>query len=144
MGPTTALANPTYRDVCTGKTGHVEVCHFHYSGGDKIYESLCRHFFSFHDPTTLNRQGNDIGAQYASVIFYYNSRQRMIAENVRMDYQNLLDQNRIRYSGSHVATDIRPATVFYEAESEHQDYLFHNPGGYCNHFYRNDADRPCI
>ena len=60
MGPKSAIANPTYGDVCTGTTQHVEVCHFDYIGGEDAYEALCRHFFSFHDPTTLNRQGMNI------------------------------------------------------------------------------------
>ena len=75
MGPETAKKNPTYREVCTGTTQHVEVYDLKFDGDEKTYESLVKHFFQFHDPTTLNYQGNDRGTQYASAIFYYDSKQ---------------------------------------------------------------------
>lgn len=140
MGPPQAKENPTYREVCTGQTGHVEVFDVNFTGGDRTFEYLCRHFFTFHDPTTLNRQGNDVGSQYASVIYCYTDEQITIAERVRHEIQQLLDKKIIRYSGPTVLTEIKRATVFYSAEDEHQRYLDKNPGGYCNHFYRVDPD----
>ena len=74
--------DPSYRDVCSGTTGHVEVYDFTFKGDATTYEELCKHFFSFHDPTTLNRQGNDVGTQYGSVIFYHDDAQKDIAEKV--------------------------------------------------------------
>lgn len=71
MGPTTSKANPSYREVCSGSTGHVEVYDVEFDGKEDTYEQLVRHFFSFHDPTTLNAQGNDRGTQYASVLYCY-------------------------------------------------------------------------
>lgn len=75
MGPQGAKANPSYREVCSGRTGHVEVYDFEFDGNLSTYENLIKHFFSFHDPTTENRQGNDQGTQYASTIFYYDDDQ---------------------------------------------------------------------
>ena len=84
-------------------------------------------------------QGNDIGTQYASVIYYYNPSQQEIAERVKAEFQVLLNEKRVRYADTAIRTDLQPATNFYEAEPEHQDYLLRNPGGYCNHFYRIDS-----
>lgn len=171
MGPSSALANPTYRDVCTGTSQHVEVCEFTYAGGEETFAALCRHFFSFHDPTTLDRQGaahpsslpcslflyhsvanpmracslmlgNDVGSQYASVIFYRSDLQRQVAEQITEETQALVDASRMRYVLPRVVTQVLPATVFYEAEREHQGYLANHPGGYCNHFYRADDQKP--
>jgi peptide-methionine (S)-S-oxide reductase len=86
--------------------------------------------------------GNDVGSQFASVIYYYTHSQREIATRVRDEYQSLLDERRVHYSGTRVVTRVSEATVFYMAESEHQCYLESNPGGYCNHYYRSDELRP--
>lgn len=75
MGPTTSVANPSYRAVCSGTTGHVEVYDCVFDGNEETYEQLVRHFFMFHDPTTLNKQGNDAGTQYASVLYCYDQKQ---------------------------------------------------------------------
>lgn len=137
MGPEGAPENPTYREVCSGKTGHVEVYHFDFEGGNDYYEDLVRFFFQFHDPTTSNRQGNDKGTQYASVIYYYSEEQRVIAERIKEELQSHLDCGNLKcYQTKVVTTDIRPATVFYAAHDEHQDYLTVNPNGYCNHRLR--------
>ena len=83
MSPSpSAVRNPSYRDVCTGRTSHVEVYDLEYDGNEDSYRSLCKFFFMFHDPTTLNRQGNDRGTQYASAIFYYDDKQKAIAQEV--------------------------------------------------------------
>jgi peptide-methionine (S)-S-oxide reductase len=75
MGPPSSGANPSYRDVCSGTTGHVEVYDCEFDGNEETYEQLVRHFFMFHDPTTLNKQGNDRGTQYASVLYCYDQKQ---------------------------------------------------------------------
>jgi peptide-methionine (S)-S-oxide reductase len=75
MGPTTSAPNPSYREVCSGTTGHVEVYDCEFDGNEETYEQLVRHFFMFHDPTTLNKQGNDRGTQYASVLYCYDQKQ---------------------------------------------------------------------
>jgi peptide-methionine (S)-S-oxide reductase len=135
MGPKTAVVNPSYKDVCTGKTGHVEVYNFSFDGGPEMYEKLVRFFYRFHDPTTLNQQGNDRGTQYGSVIFCYDDEQKEIAHRVTKSLQTILsssDENIYR-GGDKVRTDVREATVFYAATEEHQEYLMKNPWGYCNH-----------
>jgi peptide-methionine (S)-S-oxide reductase len=137
MGPANAPPNPNYRDVCTGTTGHVEVYDLKYSGGDAYYEEMVRFFFQFHDPTTLNRQGNDRGTQYASVIYCYTDKQFEIATRVKKELQELLDLKKIKgYKEKEVMTDIRQSTMFFPAHAEHQDFLMNNPNGYCNHRMR--------
>eukprot|EP01035_Chromulina_nebulosa_P017171 gene17171-22687_t len=136
MGPETAKKNPTYREVCSGTTQHVEVYDLEFNGDETTYENLVKHFFTFHDPTTKNRQGNDAGTQYASAIFYYDNKQKEIATRVKSELQSLVNSGKIRYQGKTVETDIIPATIFYPAHDEHQAYLDKNPGGYCNHAYR--------
>ncbi|CAM9611306.1 unnamed protein product, partial [Ectocarpus fasciculatus] len=141
MGPLQAVGNPSYREVCSGRTGHVEVYDVEYSGGGEVLKKLCRHFFSFHDPTTLNRQGTDVGTQYASMIYCYQKDQIEIAKEIKNEYQRLSENKVVRYSDNTILTDILDATTFYPAEEEHQAYLKKNPGGYCNHFYRIDTAR---
>ena len=142
MGPPGSKANPSYREVCTGKTGHVEVLEADFAdpqgiGRAVVYEQLLRHFFMFHDPTTMNRQGNDVGTQYASVIFVHDSMQQKIAENVKASLQEHVAAGRIRnYAMTSVKTEIAAATKFYPAHNGHQNYLAENPGGYCNHYMR--------
>lgn len=136
MGPKTAIANPSYSEVCSGKTGHVEVYRFTFDGNENTYEELVRFFYTFHNPTTLNEQGNDRGTQYASVIYCYDDDQKQIAKDVTKSLQQVLDSSQgsvYRGGDSKVRTDIRDATVFYPATSEHQEYLRKNPWGYCNH-----------
>lgn len=137
MGPTGAKAFPTYKEVCTGTTQQVEVYDLAFDGDDKTYEALVKHFFMFHDPTTTDRQGNDMGTQYASTIFVYDAKQREIAQKVKTELQGYVSAGKVpQYVGKSVVTSIQDATVFYPAHEEHQEYLDKNSGGYCNHFYR--------
>lgn len=108
--------NPTYREVCTGTTGHAESIKITFDPAQIAYEDLLQVFFETHDPTTLNRQGNDSGTQYRSEIFYTSEAQKKAAEN----FINLLTDQKI-YS-SPVVTKISKASAFYEAEDYHQDY----------------------
>lgn len=139
----TAMKNPSYRQVCSGDSGHVEVLHIEYDAGKVAYEALVRFFYTFHDPTTPNRQGNDSGPQYASAIFVHTEEQKAAAEAVTGSLQALLSQGSLTKGGQPttfatgtVSTAIRPAGKFYPAEQGHQDYLNKNPGGYCNHRVR--------
>eukprot|EP00599_Poterioochromonas_sp_BG-1_P005217 CAMPEP_0173149902 /NCGR_PEP_ID=MMETSP1105-20130129/10615_1 /TAXON_ID=2985 /ORGANISM="Ochromonas sp., Strain BG-1" /LENGTH=214 /DNA_ID=CAMNT_0014064883 /DNA_START=72 /DNA_END=717 /DNA_ORIENTATION=- len=137
MGPPTAKRAPTYKEVCTGTTQQVEVYDFEYEGDETTYENLVKHFFMFHDPTVLNAQEQDIGTQYASVIYVYDQKQKEIATKVKSEVQKLLNENKITtYRGKTVTTAINDATEFFPAHEEHQEYLDKNPGGYCNHRYR--------
>mmetsp|Transcript_6571 Transcript_6571/g.10569 ORF Transcript_6571/g.10569 Transcript_6571/m.10569 type:complete len:151 (+) Transcript_6571:226-678(+) len=132
-------ANPNYRQVCSGETGHVEVLHFRYDKRKVSYEQLVRYFFQFHDPTTFNKQGNDKGTQYASTIFYHNDEQKKVAEMVSEQMQDLLTDKKVpqaKYVGFKVVTKISPAKKFFPAHKEHQEYLMKNPKGYCNHRIR--------
>lgn len=124
------LKNPGYPDICTGETGHAEAVQVVYDSAKLSYDALLRHFFRLHDPTTVNRQGNDAGTQYRSAIFYHNDAQREIALKVKEE---------IEASGKwprSVVTEIVPATTFYPAEDYHQDYLQKNPDGYSCHYLR--------
>jgi peptide methionine sulfoxide reductase msrA/msrB len=124
------LANATYSDVKKGNTGHAEGIKITFDPTESSYESILHYFFRLHDPTTLNRQGNDIGTSYRSAIFYLNDEQKKIAEKVKAE----IDQ-----SGKWkkpVVTEIIEAKPFYSAEDYHQDYLRKNPGGYTCHFLR--------
>mmetsp|Transcript_26461 Transcript_26461/g.66322 ORF Transcript_26461/g.66322 Transcript_26461/m.66322 type:complete len:214 (-) Transcript_26461:262-903(-) len=134
MGAPTCAPNPTYRQVCSGTTGHVEVCQVKYDPKHVTYEDLCMHFYTFHDPTTVNRQGNDSGTQYASVVFVHDGDQRVTAERVKDKVQTLVSSGAINaFSGKTVSTGIQDATTFYPAEEAHQKYLEKRPSGYCNH-----------
>ena len=120
-------ANPTYREVCTGKTGHAESVRVVFDPGQVSYDELLRHFWEAHDPTQEMRQGNDVGTQYRSAIFVHGPQQRAAAEASRAMYQEQL-----RAAGyGDVKTDIVDAPEFYFAEDYHQQYLARNPGGYC-------------
>lgn len=137
MGPANAPVNPSYTEVCSGTTGHVEVFQIDYTGGPAYFEALTRFFFQFHDPTTPDRQGNDRGTQYASVIYCGSVEQVAIAERVREELQQLVDLKKIKaYKDTAISTLITRCTVFYPAHEEHQDYLSKNPNGYCNHRIR--------
>jgi peptide-methionine (S)-S-oxide reductase len=111
------LKNPTYEDVCTKKTGHIEVVKIIFNPDIVSYDDLLNIFWKIHDPTTLNRQGSDVGTQYKSVIFYYNDDQRLIAEKSK----NRAEKSH-RFNGK-IVTVIRPAGIFYPAEDYHQNYF---------------------
>lgn len=113
------VANPTYEQVSGGNTGHAEVIHIEYDPSLVTYESLLTVFFGSHDPTTVNRQGNDVGTQYRSVIFYTIPEQRAIAEKF------IADINASNKLGKRIATEVTTG-VFYPAESYHQDYYAQN------------------
>jgi peptide-methionine (S)-S-oxide reductase len=132
-----AMENPSYRQVCSGATGHVEVLWVELKDPSTTFEPLIRFFFQFHDPTTLNSQGNDVGTQYASAIFCEDEPQKRIAEKVKAELQDLLDAGKIsNYRSNKVETSIVDTNPFFPAHEEHQAYLDKNPSGYCNHFYR--------
>ena len=122
--------NPTYRDVCTGMTGHAEIVGVVHDPEVISYEELLVPFWEQHDPTQLMRQGNDVGTQYRSIILTTSDAQRSLAERSREHYQQ-----RLRESGETdgITTEIAPLDGLYWAEAEHQQYLAKNPGGYCNH-----------
>mmetsp|Transcript_17039 Transcript_17039/g.24622 ORF Transcript_17039/g.24622 Transcript_17039/m.24622 type:complete len:177 (+) Transcript_17039:1236-1766(+) len=130
------MKNPSYRQVCSGTTGHVEVLWVEMNDADKHFEELIKFFFMFHDPTTKNRQGNDAGTQYASWIFCADEEQQKIANKVMAELQKAVDQKKVTYLQSQVNTDIGPMNEFYPAHDEHQEYLSKNPLGYCNHRFR--------
>ena len=121
---------PTYEDVCTGRTGHNEVVKLEYDPAQISTRELLEILFVIHDPTTPNRQGNDLGASYRSAIYYLNEQQRDIAEDTAAD----VDASKL-WPGR-VVTEIEPAGPFWEAEPEHQDYLERIPNGYTCHFPR--------
>ncbi len=127
--------NPTYKEVCSGKTGHAESIKIDFDPKTISYRDLLRHFFRMHDPTQVNRQGPDIGAQYRSAVFYTSEKQRKEAESM------IAELNAGGGFGSPIATEITKASLFYPAEDYHQDYLRKNPGGYC-HVDLNLASRP--
>lgn len=115
MGGT--LENPTYRDVCSGTTGHAEVVQVEYDPSQLSYDDLLNIFWAIHDPTTLNRQGPDRGAQYRSVIFFHDAEQQAAA---------LASKQKLELSGKYqqpIVTEITPASTFYRAEEYHQQYL---------------------
>jgi peptide-methionine (S)-S-oxide reductase len=119
--------NPTYREVCTGRTGHNEVVRVVFDPKALPYEDLLRIFWEAHDPTQGMRQGNDVGTQYRSGIYVYGAAQRRAAEASRAAYQEVLRQ--AGYAA--VTTEIVDAPEFYFAEEYHQQYLAKNPDGYC-------------
>ncbi len=120
------LEKPSYEQVTTGRTGHAEVCQIQFDSEQISFEDMLEVFFSTHDPTTLNRQGDDVGTQYRSVIFYHSEVQREIAERVKKDFDE---------SGTWknpIVTEIVPYEKFYSAEDYHQNYFRNNPNqGYC-------------
>jgi len=119
--------NPTYREVCSGMTGHAEVVLVVFDPKVVTYEDLLRTFWENHDPTQGMRQGNDVGTQYRSGIYYDDDAQRAAAERSRDMFQAELAKARY----GRITTEIQPATEFYYAEDYHQQYLAKNPGGYC-------------
>ena len=119
--------NPTYREVCSGQTGHTEVVLVVFDPARVSYDELLRVFWEGHDPTQGMRQGNDVGTQYRSAIYVHGDAQRRAAEASRDAFQD-----RLRTAGfGAITTEIRDAPPFYYAEDYHQQYLHKNPGGYC-------------
>ena len=112
--------NPTYQQVCSGKTGHVEVAEIVFDPAIINYSDLLHVFFTLHDPTTLNRQGNDVGEQYRSVIFYLNEQQKNTANDV------IAELTRDKVFRDPIVTAVEPASTFYVAEDYHQDYFANN------------------
>lgn len=121
------LENPTYKQVCTGLTGHNEVVRVVYDPKQIPYQQLLEIFWQAHNPTQGMRQGNDIGNQYRSGIYTYDQQQQAIAEASKRHYQQRL----IQAGKGPITTEIIPATTFYYAEDYHQQYLAKNPEGYC-------------
>jgi peptide-methionine (S)-S-oxide reductase len=119
--------DPTYKQVCAGRTGHAEVVLVVFDPKLISYGQLLKLFWESHDPTQGMRQGNDIGAQYRSAIFYFSDAQRLSAEQSRAVFQQALT----RAGRSTITTEIAAAPVFYIAEDYHQQYLAKNPDGYC-------------
>lgn len=119
--------NPTYEEVCTGRTGHAEVVRVIFDANVINYQQLLKVFWEAHDPTQGMRQGNDVGTQYRSCVFTYSSEQQRAAEQLRQRHQQAL-----RAAGyPTITTEIRTAGEFYYAEAYHQQYLAKNPDGYC-------------
>ena len=119
-------ADPSYYEVSSGGTGHAEAVQIHFDPSVISYRDLLDIFFTIHDPTTLNRQGADVGTQYRSAIYYHSPEQKQIAEEVMAQ---LKDDG---VWSAPIVTELKPAEAFYAAEPEHQDYFAHNPySGYC-------------
>jgi peptide-methionine (S)-S-oxide reductase len=123
-----AKANPTYREVCGGRTGHVEVVQLTFDPEVTSYREILEVFFAIHDPTTRDRQGNDVGSQYRSVIFYHSAEQKATAEEVMREI------GAAKIWDGPIVTDVAPAETFYVAEDYHQEY-FQNNGEqpYCSY-----------
>lgn len=128
--------NPNYKEVCTGTTGHAECLNIVYDSSKISFDELLEIFWQVHDPTTLNRQGNDVGTQYRSVVFYHNEEQKAKVEK----YKTELDK-----SGAWdkpIVTTLEPFTRFYPAEDYHQNYYNDNPGqGYCQFVIRPKVEK---
>ncbi len=126
-------SNPSYKEVCSGETGHAEVAQITFDPGKISYERLLEVFWESHDPTTLNRQGADVGTQYRSVIFYHDETQKLAAEKSRKEAaKNFSDP---------IVTAIQPLTHFYEAENYHQEYFRNNPDApYCRFVIKPKVD----
>jgi peptide-methionine (S)-S-oxide reductase len=121
------VKNPSYKEICTGRTGHAEVCQIHFNPDIISFEELLEVFWHTHDPTTLNRQGNDVGPQYRSAIFYHSEDQKRLAgeSKVAMNASGTFDDP--------IVTEITEFTGFYDAEDYHQDYFQNNPNQpYCS------------
>ncbi len=114
------IANPTYEEVCTGKTGHAEVVQITYDKTVTDINEIFMVFFTVHDPTTLNRQGADVGTQYRSVIFYKNDEQRKAAQSI------IAELNKAKVYSSPIVTKVEPFKKFYKAEDYHQNYYANN------------------
>lgn len=129
------VANPSYKLVCTGTTGHAEACNIIYDPSIISYDELLQAFFVAHDPTQLNRQGNDVGTQYRSAIFYHNTEQKKKAEY----YIGKL--NAEKAYKSKIVTEVTPYTAFYKAEDYHQNYFNQNPNqAYCKYVIQPEVE----
>ena len=118
--------NPTYEEVCTGRTGHAEAVEVTFDPAKVTYEDLLKVFWEIHDPTTANRQGPDVGSQYRSAIFAHDEQQRAAAESSRDA------QQQARHDSRKIVTEITAASTFYRAQQDHQDYYRQNKNqGYC-------------
>lgn len=118
------VANPTYKQVCTGTTGHAEVVRVEYDPSQISYEDILRVFFTIHDPTTLNQQGADVGTQYRSAIFYNTDNEKSEAQTIIEEFTPVW---------GHIVTELVKLEMFWPAESEHEDYFVRNPtSGYCS------------
>ncbi|MDB4347467.1 peptide-methionine (S)-S-oxide reductase MsrA [Bacteroidia bacterium] len=130
------VKNPSYKEVCTGTTGHAEVIQIHYDSNQISYTDLMEIFFNVHDPTTLNRQGNDVGTQYRSAIMYHNEEQKELAQNYIQQIEN---------SGvfkSKIVTTLEKLDLFYVADDYHQNYYNQNgEGGYCQFVIRPKVEK---
>ncbi|MGI9547636.1 MAG: peptide-methionine (S)-S-oxide reductase MsrA [Flavobacteriaceae bacterium] len=121
----TAPGKPTYREICSGLTGHAEVIQITFDEAEISYRDLLYIFMTTHDPTTLNRQGADVGTQYRSVVYYHDEEQKKIAEEVIVEMRE-------HYSDP-IVTELSQLDIFYEAEEDHQDYYSNNKlQGYCS------------
>ncbi len=129
-----AKDNPTYKEVCGGDTGHAEVVQIEYDPAVISYEKLLETFWQIHDPTTLNRQGHDVGTQYRSIILYHNDAQKAAAEKSKTEAQKELSRP--------IVTQIVPLKKFWPAEAYHQDYFRNNPEqGYCQMVVRPKVEK---
>ncbi len=130
------IKNPTYKEVCSGLTGHAEVCQVVYDKNKISYDELLEVFWKTHDPTTMNQQGNDHGTQYRSAVFYHNDEQKRLAEQYKKEL------NAAKAYPNPVVTEITPASAFYVAEDYHQDY--YNANGsqpYCKFVIQPKLDK---
>lgn len=130
------VENPSYKEVCNGTTGHAECLNIEYDTTKISFEELLEVFWKTHDPTTLNRQGNDIGTQYRSVVFYHNEEQKNITQN------QITELDKSGSWNNPIATKLEPFVKFYPAEDYHQDY-FNNNGGnpYCQMVVRPKVEK---
>lgn len=123
-----SFENPTYEDVCSGKTGHAEAIQIEYDPSVVSYEELLMIFWGNHDPTTPNRQGPDIGEQYRSAVFFHNHEQEAAAKATK----EKLQEAAMKRFGKNIITEIKPVSTFYKAEEYHQQYLEKNPWRVCS------------
>jgi peptide-methionine (S)-S-oxide reductase len=131
-----SVKDPTYQEVCSGETGHAEACQIIYNPKKISFEDLLEVFWTSHDPTSLNRQGADVGTQYRSAIFYHDDRQKLIAEQ----YKKKLNDEKI--FDDPIVTEIVPSTVFYPAERYHQNYFNQNDDQpYCSMVIRPKVEK---
>lgn len=130
------IKNPAYKEVCMGTTGHAEVCQISFDSSKISYDELLAAFWQSHDPTQLNRQGNDVGTQYRSVIFYHNEEQKKLAEKYKVELNN---------SGAWaqpIVTEISPASVFYLADDYHQNYFnLNGDQPYCSYIIQPKVEK---
>ncbi len=130
------IDNPTYEQVCAGNTGHAEIARVQFDSSVISFEEILEVFWNVHDPTTLNRQGNDVGTQYRSVVFYDNEQQ----QNTATAYKAQLDASGV--FADPIVTEISPASTFHIAEDYHQEYFAQNPtNGYCSFVVRPKVEK---